>query len=86
MPKGSKNVREAMKLIGWVLQAQNCARITDFIPYGCVMPDATKYYKPEVVPNLGIANIDKSAIVIDDRYYATNRDAYNDAWQRWLNS
>ena len=86
VPKGSKNVREAMKLIAYVLTSQNCARITDFIPYGCVMPDASKYYKPEVIPNLGVANTDKNTIFIDDRYYATHRDEYNEAWQCWLNS
>jgi putative spermidine/putrescine transport system substrate-binding protein len=86
VPKGGKNVQEAMKLIGYVLDAKNCARITDFIAYGCVNKDSAKYYKPEVVPNLGVANQDESSIYIDDKYYDAHRDDYNKAWQTWLNS
>jgi putative spermidine/putrescine transport system substrate-binding protein len=83
IPKGSKHVKEAMQFIAYMVSPEPCARISEYIPYGCPNVKSSAYVKASVKPNLGTSHA-ATAIFINDMYWDQHRDELFKTWQAWL--
>jgi putative spermidine/putrescine transport system substrate-binding protein len=83
IPKGSKHVAEATKLIAWITAAQNNAELSKYIAYAPSNVNAIAAVSPEVAPSLSTAHLD-SALKFDDVWWGANWDKVNAEWQAWV--
>lgn len=88
IPKGSKNVENANKLISYIVDNQKA--IGNFIGYGGVNPSATGLDEDsewiEFLPSENELDGDDAPIVVDDLWWGENREDVVEAISDWLNS
>jgi putative spermidine/putrescine transport system substrate-binding protein len=84
IPKGGADLAAARKLVSYILNAKNNARLTDHLPYGPTNMKATDYNKA-VAENLPTAHADVAAY-FDDTYRSENAAMLDSRFQDWLQS
>ena len=85
IPKGAKNKKEAMEFLANMIDAKNQATFARQIPYGPVNPKTFELLDAEtltMLPNSPQNN--KSAIMQDFDYWASNGPAIFDRFNNWL--
>ena len=83
VPKGSKHVKEAMEFMAYAVAKKAQAAMSNAIPYGPANLAALPLIKPSIRPWLGV-NHTNEAIIINDRWWAKNRDHAVKVWKAWL--
>lgn len=83
VPKGSKNVKEAMKFIAYAMSAENNAKLSKYIPYSPTNEQAKDKVDSSTEKNLATTYADKS-FRLDDRYFDENRKDLDRRFQEWL--
>lgn len=84
IPKGVADIAAAKKLISYILNAENNARLTDHLPYGPTNLKATNV-NPAVAADLPTAHADVAAY-FDDKYRSENTAMLDRRFQDWLQS
>jgi putative spermidine/putrescine transport system substrate-binding protein len=85
VPKGSTNVKEAMKLIAYITSAEHNADMSysDTYPVPPVNVKALSKVDHSKSGALGTPYANR-AIAIDDSWWTANFEAVNQRWQEWL--
>ena len=85
IPKGSPHLDLAYKYLAFVAQPENNARLGQFIPYGPVVKDATRYVPQDVLPKLPTApDHMKDALPIDMEFWADYGQDLTKKFNDWL--
>lgn len=82
IPKGASDVTACKKLISYILDSKNNARLTDYLPYGPTNSKATDINK-DVADQLPTAHADVAAY-FDDEYRSENAADLDKKFQDWL--
>jgi putative spermidine/putrescine transport system substrate-binding protein len=83
VPKGAPNVEGAMKLIAYMLSAEQNANIASYIPYGPVNINAVDKVPAEIkdfLPSSHFAN----AVFPNDEWISANREEVSRRWAEWM--
>jgi len=85
IPKGAKNYKNAMKFIGWHLQAKPQADMTVEYTNGPVNKESFKYIPKEMYPDLPSYPENKEKqFFIDDGWFADNAEKVIERWNSWI--
>lgn len=84
IPKGASDVASCKKLISYILDKKNNARLTDYLPYGPTNLEAADV-NPDVADQLPTAHADVAAY-FDDTYRSENAADIDKKFQGWLQS
>ncbi|MET9835706.1 ABC transporter substrate-binding protein [Streptomyces sp. NPDC006385] len=82
IPKGAANVAACKKLISYILDKKNNARLTDYLPYGPTNTKATSINK-KVADQLPTAHADVAAY-FDNTYRSAHAAEIDKKFQDWL--
>lgn len=85
VPKGSRNVAEAMKLIAYMTSVEHNAELSYHWVVGPATEGAMDNVDPESKDFISASHLDQ-AVFFDDQYYAQDFDAADEAFQSWLQS
>jgi len=83
IPKGSKQVAEAMKFIGWITSADHAADLSKYVASGPGNELAIPKTDPKYAADIPTAHLD-GAIPQDDVYWGENYDKLDPDWQNWV--
>jgi putative spermidine/putrescine transport system substrate-binding protein len=83
IPKGSKNVAEAMKFIGWITSADHAADLSKYVASGPGNELAIPKADPKYAEDVPTAHLE-GAFPQDDQFWADNYDALDPDWQNWV--
>ncbi|MEO4042415.1 extracellular solute-binding protein [Hoeflea sp. CAU 1731] len=81
VPKGSKNVDEAMKLIAFAVSKPINETMSADLPLGPSNVNASP--NPEMAPDLPSSHLDKPYAVFDDQWIAANSKMIESRYQAW---
>lgn len=84
VPKGTKNVANAMKFINFALRPKNQAELTKYIAYGPTNSEATQFVDPKVRPYLS-SNPENAAkgFLLNGDYWGPNLAKQTERWNEW---
>lgn len=82
VPKGAPHKDLAMKMVAFIASADYNAALSDYIAYGPINARALSRVKADVAPKLQSSYLDRS-VVVDDLWYAQNREEVNRRWAEW---
>ncbi len=86
VPKGSKNVAGAMKVIAYITSAQHNADLSTYIPYGPANPlaaDKVTGKNKDRVPSAHYSD-GSGPVASDQSWWTKNIDTFNVTWTQWL--
>jgi len=83
VPKGSRNVAEAMKFIAYATSPENNAAVSYYIAYAPLNPGAADKVDPEKKADLATTYSDQ-ALFFDDQWWDENYAAVDDRFQEWV--
>ena len=83
VPKGSKNVKEAMKFIAYCVAAENNAELSESIPYSPINEGSLERVDASKEEDLATTYKDKS-FRLDDAYFDKERQTLDRRFQEWL--
>ena len=83
VPKGSKNVAEAMKFIAYAVSAENNARLSRYIPYSPINEKALDQVDQTKKEDLAVTYREDSW-QLDDAYFDKERQNLDKRFQEWL--
>lgn len=82
IPKNAKNVEAATKLCAYMVAADNSARISEYIAYGPTNVKALDKVDEEIRPFLATTHL-KTALSLDDKWWAANLTSVEQKFQTW---
>jgi len=83
IPKGSKNVEEAMKFIGWMCSAEHAADLSKYVASGPGNELAIPKTDPKFLADIPTEHLD-GAFPQDDQFWADNYEKLDPDWQNWV--
>ncbi len=83
IPKGSKNVDEAMKFIGWITSAEHSADLSKYVASGPGNVNAISKADPKYAADVPTAHLE-GAIPQDDAFWGENYSKLDPDWQNWI--
>lgn len=83
IPKGSKNVDEAMKFIGWITSAEHAADLSKYVASGPGNELAIPNADPKYAEDVPTTHLD-GAVSQDDLFWAENYSKLDPDWQNWV--
>ncbi|MBN8873977.1 MAG: ABC transporter substrate-binding protein [Rhodospirillales bacterium] len=85
VPKNAPNKANAMKYIAFTTMAAPMARLASLIPYGSVNAKSNALIAPAQLAKLPSApGIKEKLVPYDYEWWAANRDAVLDRWNKWI--
>lgn len=85
IPKGSKNIKEALEFVAFATETEQLARQSDWISYGPARKSSSASVKPDILPHLPTSpNNFKNPLQSDFEFWADNADNLNERFNAWL--
>lgn len=83
IPKGTKNLDAAMKLVAWITSAENSAEISNHINYAPPNEKSAANVPADIAARLPSAYLE-GAVGFDDMWWGANYDEINTTWLEYV--